>query len=109
MPNILLTLWEWRFVLVCLLAVILFAVLEWTKFKALLYEAMLTAKRMAKDKVLNSGKQQEDWVVDRLWEAVLPARMKLFISKETLRKAVHWLYIKAKDKLDDGYWNGSIK
>ena len=93
----------------CILAVVLYALLEWKSFKAMLFEAMLTAKRMAKNKVLNSGLQQENWVVDRLWEVVLPARIKIFLSKEVVRKAVHWLYTKAKDKLDDGYWNGSIK
>jgi len=108
MSEVLSAVWEWRFVIICLVAVVLYAVLEWEKFKATLFEAMLTAKRMAKDKVLNSGKQQEDWVVERLW-IVLPARVKLFINKDRLREAVHWLYTKAKDKLDDGYWNGSVK
>jgi len=106
--DLLSLLWEWRFVIVCILAIVIYALFQWEKFKSLSYEAMLTAKRMTRDKVLNSGYQQEEWVVEGLWN-VLPLKIKLILSKKSLQIIVAWLYLKAKDKLDDGYWNGSVK
>lgn len=39
----------------------------------------------------------------------LPRSITIFISEEVMRKIVHYLYVKAKDKLDDGQLNGSIE
>lgn len=100
-------LWEWRFVLALVVAVVLYAVLEWEKFKALAFSAMLQAKRLAKQAVLNSGQEQEDWAVRQILN-YLPLRIKVFITEDMVRKAVKFLYHKAKDKLDDGQFNNSI-
>ncbi|WDU84187.1 hypothetical protein [Caloramator sp. Dgby_cultured_2] len=58
--------WEFRFIIVLALSILIYALLEWNSFKAQLYALMLQAKRMAKDAVLKSGQQQEEWVVKRL-------------------------------------------
>lgn len=100
-------LWEWRFVIALVVGVLLYAVLEWEKFKALAFSAMLQAKRMAKKAVLNSGQEQEDWAVQQILK-YLPLRIKVFITEAMVRKAVKYLYSKAKDKLDDGQFNNSI-
>lgn len=100
--------WEYRFIIVIVVAVVLYALLEWEKFKSGAYALMLQAKRMAKDAVLNSGAQQEEWVVKKAYQ-FLPRSITIFISEEVMRKIVHYLYVKAKDKLDDGQLNGSVK
>ncbi|KGK88055.1 hypothetical protein [Clostridium sp. HMP27] len=99
--------WEWRFVIVLIVAVIVFALAEWNKFKAISYGIMLQAKSKAKDAVLKSGKEQEEWVVKQLYQ-FLPKTLVAFISEDLMRTIVHYLYIKAKDYLDDGQLNNSI-
>lgn len=99
--------WEYRFIIVVLAAIALYALFEWQRFKALSYAAMLKAKSLAKDAVLKSGAQQEDWVVKKLLQ-LLPKSWLVFLSEERLKIIVHWLYGKAKDYMDDGKLNGSI-
>lgn len=99
--------WEYRFIIVVVVAVLLFALLEWEKFKGTAYALMLQAKRMAKDAVLKSGAQQEEWVVKKAYQ-FLPKTWTVFLSEDKMRKIVHYLYVKAKDKLDDGQLNNSI-
>lgn len=101
-------LWEWRFVIVLIVVLAIYAILEWNKFKALSYGVMLQAKSMAKDKILHSGEQQEEWVVKKLYQ-LLPKTLILFISEDLLRKIVHYLYHQAKDYFDDGQLNNSIQ
>lgn len=101
-------LWEYRFIIAIVVSVILFAAFEWEKFKGTAYALMLRAKSMAKDAVLKSGAQQEEWVVKKAYQ-FLPRSITIFISEEVMRKIVHYLYVKAKDKLDDGQLNGSVK
>lgn len=105
--NILSILWEWRFVIIVAVAFLLFCLLEWNKAKSILYGIMLQAKRLAKDAVLNSGQEQEEWVVKKAYQ-FLPAVFKLFLSEELMQKLIHWLYHAAKDYLDDGKLNDSI-
>jgi hypothetical protein len=99
--------WEYRFVLILILAMVLFCVFEWQKAKAIAYSLMLQAKSMAKDAVLKSGAQQEEWVVKKAYQ-FLPKSLTVFLSEERMRKLVHYLYHKAKDCLDDGKMNNSI-
>lgn len=108
MSEILKNVWEFRFIIVIAIAILLYALLEWQKFKTTAYALMLQAKRLAKDAVLKSGQQQEEWVVRKVYQ-ILPKAWTIFISEETMRKIVHWLYEKAKDYLDDGVLNGSIE
>lgn len=99
--------WEYRFIIVIVVTAALFALLEWERFKGTAYALMLQAKRMAKDAVLKSGAQQEEWVIRKAYQ-FLPKSITIFISNEVMGKIVHYLYIKAKDKLDDGQLNNSV-
>jgi hypothetical protein len=99
---------EYRFVIVVLIAILLFALLEWQKFKAIVHGIMLQAKSMAKDLVLKSGVEQENWVVMQCFR-YLPKWITVFISQDNMYKIVHYLYHKAKDYLDDGRINNSIE
>lgn len=100
-------LWEYRYVIAALLAIILFAIFNFEKAKVVAYNGMLRAKSMAKDAVLNSGQEQEDWVVDHIYP-YLPIGFKLVVNKNLFRKFVKWLYQMGKDWIDDGKMNQSI-
>jgi hypothetical protein len=93
---------------VVLLGVVIFAIFDFAKFKQIVFQAMLIAKSKAKDLVLKSGQEQEDWVVEKVYN-ILPARIKLFVSKEILRNLVKKFYKEAKDYLDDGKFNDSVR
>jgi hypothetical protein len=99
--------WDYRFFIILMIALALYAGFEWNNFKAKAYALMLQAKRLAKDAVLKSGAEQEEWVVRKAYQ-FLPRRLILFISEANMRKAVHYLYTKAKDYIDDGELNGSV-
>jgi hypothetical protein len=98
--------WDWRFVIIVVLGVAIFAILEWNKFKTLAYQAMLTAKSLAKDYVLKSGKEQEDWVIIKMYTVMPKLNV---VPEDKLRIVIHWLFIKAKDLVDDGKLNDSEK
>lgn len=88
--------------------VILVGLMEWGKTKTTIYNVMLRAKGLAKDKILSCGKEQEDWVVSKL-QTVLPKRVLLFLGEDMIRSIVKLLYNKGLDYLDDGKFNNSIK
>lgn len=100
-------LFECRFIIVVAVAAIIYAWKEWEKTKGILYALMLDAKSLAKDAVLKSGQQQEDWVVQMAMR-YLPLHMLVILGgEEEIRKTVKWLFKKAKDLLDDGKLNNS--
>lgn len=99
--------WEYRFIILVVLAAVLYALLEWQKFKAQSYALMLQAKSMAKDAILKSGHQQEEWVVKKAYQ-FLPKKLTVFLNEDRMKIIVHYLYIKAKDYIDDGEINNSI-
>ena len=98
--------WDWRYVILVMFALLLFAVFEWGKVKEMILSGALMAKKLAKDMILNSGQQQEDWVVERIYPFI-PLPAKVFLSEAAFRKLVRYMYGKAKDYLDDGEMNGS--
>jgi hypothetical protein len=100
--------WEYRFVILVILAVILYVALEWQKFKTKAYALMLQAKRLAKDEVLKSGSQQEEWVIKKAYQ-YLPRKLTIFLNEQRMRKIVHYLYVRAKDCVGDGEINNSIE
>lgn len=100
--------YEYRYLIIVIVAMIVFAIVEWEKTKAIVYNMMLRAKDLAKDKVLSCGQAQEDWVVDKL-QVVLPKPILLFLNEKTLRTMVRYLYRKGLDYLDDGKFNDSFK
>jgi len=97
--------WEYRFVLLLIMAVFLF---QWEIAKTRIYAAIAQAKRYAKDQILKNGAQQEEYVV-KLMLYKLPLSLKLFIGEGTLRQIVKWLYRKLMDYMDDGILNDSYK
>jgi hypothetical protein len=102
-------LWEFRyFVLIILFAISFLALLGWQNMKVLLYQLMLQAKRLAKDAILHSGQQQEEWVVTKAIQ-FMPISLRIFLNEDAVRKIIKWLYNKAKDYADDGIVNNSIK
>jgi hypothetical protein len=102
-------LFEYRFIILWIIMSIVSALImgkEWVKAKA--YSFMLLAKKLAKDKVLNTGEEQEYFVVEALY--TLLKKLKIpFVTEEGLHKLVHKLYVKAMDYLDDGKFNNSVK
>lgn len=107
MNKVVYMIWEWRFVILLAAAFIMFSMAEWQRSKAILYALMLQAKRMAKDAVLGSGQEQEEWVVKKAMQ-FLPLYLRITISEEIVREVVKWLFIKLKDYMDDGSINNSI-
>lgn len=99
--------WDWRYAILAVLALIIYSIFEWSRVKEIIQSGMLAAKKQAKDLILNSGQEQEDWVVCKVF-ALLPLPVRVVMSKETFRKLIRWLYGKAKDLIDDGVINNSI-
>lgn len=99
-------LWEMRYVLAVIVAFIIYCIFEWQSAKNNIIRLIFKAREAAKDGVLNSGKEQEDWVVKTL-VLILPKQVMFFLNEDTLRKAVKFLYDQAKDYLDDGEFNKS--
>lgn len=100
-------LFEFRYVLAFLVGFVFFALFEWEKTRRIIGNLMLTAKSLAKDAVLNSGRDQEDWVLIKAYQ-YLPKWITMFIPKEVMRRLIRYLYHMAKDYLDDGTINNSI-
>ena len=99
--------WEWRYVIILALAVLVYCFFEWNKAKEIIYKAMLAAKQLAKERIIKGGENQETWVVNRVYK-MLPVRLKLIVSEEVRRKIIKWLYLKSMDYLDDGKFNNSF-
>lgn len=99
-------LWDNRYIVIVILAAIVYALFNFQKVKTEAYKGMLQAKTLAKDLVLTSGAEQEDWVVSTIWP-LLPAAVRLIISKEAFRVIVQKLYKTARDFIDDGKINGT--
>lgn len=100
-------LFEYRFIIVAFLGLVFFGLFEREQAKAVLYALMLDAKSLAKDMVLKSGREQEEWVINKAY-IYLPKWMAIAIPRETMRSIVRHLYYLARDKLDDGKLNKSI-
>lgn len=99
--------WGLRFEITVIVGVILFALFEWEKTKQIIYGLMVQSKRLAEKRVLESGKAEQVWVTDMAMK-LLPRWITVFITREQMSKLVRWLYLKAKDYLDDGKFNNSI-
>ncbi len=104
LENIKVFVWDYRFVIAVVVCFVLFFLFEKEKGYSTIYNLMLQAKRLAKDTILLSGKEQEDWVVERAMY-LLPTSWKIFIDEKRTRQIVQWLFAKGKDLLDDGKLN----
>ena len=78
---------------------IFYAIFEWQNLEKKVHEAILNAKRMAKDGILKSGQAQEDFAVDHFYP-LLPTRLRMFVTKEQFRKLVKWIYKQAISMLE---------
>lgn len=99
---------EYRFIILIVLAVIMFAALEWEMFKSKAYALMLQAKRLAKDEVLKNGDEQVEWIIKRSYQ-FLPRKLTIFISEDHMRRLIKYLYEKLKDYIVDGQIKNSIE
>ena len=98
---------EYRFLFVLLLYTLTFALFEWERFKGKVVAVMLGAKQLSKEKVLITGKEQEDYVVMKIL-SYLPKWVGMNIPEEILRRIIKHLYIRAMDYIDDGHLNNSF-
>ena len=96
-----------RFVLVFILCTILFASFEWERFKVKVSALIIGAKTLAKEKVLMTGKEQEDYVVMKIF-SYIPTWIHKAIPEDVLRKLIKYLYTRAMDYIDDGKLNDSF-
>lgn len=101
-------LWEFRYVIIVVLGAVVYGWLTWKETKSRLYTLMLLAKSKAKYMILYTGQQQEEWVVRKALQ-YLPLSVRILFGENTIRGMVKWLYKNAKDYLDDGKLNNSIK
>lgn len=101
-------LWEYRYIIIVAVFVIMYCILRWNETKSKLYALMLQAKSLAKDAVLKSGDEQLEWVVKKSYQC-LPLSLRVFLSEDLMRKIIKWLYKQGKDLIDDGKLNSSIK
>jgi len=107
--EILNILWDYRFIIIGIIGIIIYAIINPSDFKVKIYQAMLYAKQMAKEGILKTGKEQEQWVVDNIsafvgkkWSIVVK-----ILGEEKIRSIIQTLYSKALDVLDDGQINNS--
>ncbi len=91
---------ENKFYIVVIIAVLTSGLYEWHKTKSILYGLMLQAKRLAAELVLNSGKQQEEWVLERAY-IYLPKWLSFMIPREIMRSLIAYLYSSAKAYLEE--------
>lgn len=99
--------WDYRFIIAVAILAIVYFLFEREKGKNIILNLMFQAKRLAKDAILKSGQEQENWVVERAL-FYLPMSWKIVITETQIRKIVKWLFNKGKDYLDDGKINGSV-
>lgn len=108
MEKLLSIIWEWRFIIILLVAAVLYCCFEWEKAKRIIYAGIAQAKRYAKDQILKNGAQQEEYVFKLMLQR-LPLALRLFLGETLIRKIVKWLYSKLADYIDDGILNESFK
>jgi hypothetical protein len=97
---------EWRYVIIVVIGVAIYAAFEWKKFTTLCYKVMLAAKEGAQNMVIGAGKEEEDWVVSKLM-ILIPIKFNI-IGEDKLRIVVHWLFGKMKDLADNGHFDNSF-
>lgn len=91
----------------CVLAYLIYLSItkQWVKVREFTYKAMLLAERTFSDA---DGKIKLDFVV-RVVYKFLPVWLRLFVKEKHLENLVQGWYNTAKDFMDDGKINDSIK
>ena len=101
---------EYKDIIIALIGLIFWAISNKKEFEKRLVDGMLKSKDLAKDKILKSAKEQEDWVINNI-STIVGKRFTFvlkLINEETLRKIVKILYNRIMDKYDDGEINDSF-
>lgn len=78
---------------------------QWGRVREFAYQVMLLAERTFSD---NDGQIKFDFVV-RIVYKNMPAWLRLFLKEENMKKRIQGWYEIAKDFLDDGMVNHSVK
>ncbi|MCX7771961.1 MAG: hypothetical protein N2376_02480 [Clostridia bacterium] len=78
---------------------------QWTKVREMAYQLMLLAERNYSD---SDGNLKLDFVAALLYKN-LPPWMKIFVSEKAIKELIQKWYEMAKDFLDDGIINDSVK
>ena len=98
---------DWGYVVYILISILVYVLfVVWANVKDKAWQGIISAKRLAKEGVINTGVEQENFAVQYFYP-LLPGVVKGLISEAVFRDIVKWLYSKAKDLLDDGCFNGS--
>lgn len=107
MKSVLDFIWEYRFIFMFAIWVITYACTSWEKFKSDIKSGMLAAKQMSKEQILKSGKEQQEWVINFVYNK-LPKAWVNFLGEEKVRLLIQKLYNASMDLIDDGKLNNSI-
>ena len=99
-------LWEYRYLITAGVCGVVYAAAEYTNTKNKVLQCIVAAKKLSKDKVIEGGEAQENWVVNRVY-GILPPVAKIILTEDVLRKIIKNLYRCCLDLLDDGELNDS--
>ena len=91
--------------LFALYAFYLVATEQWIRLRETAYMIMLKAEKIFKT---GQGRKKFDYVFEQVYDLV-PAWVKIFVSRDDLRLKLQEWYNLAKDYTDDGYMNNSYK
>lgn len=99
--------WEYRFIIMFIIWAITYAFTNWERFKSDIKSGMLAAKQMSKEQILKSGKEQQEWVINYIYNK-LPKTWVTFLGEKKIRELIQKLYDISLDLIDDGKLNSSI-
>ncbi|MGE5473591.1 MAG: hypothetical protein ACM3UU_05150 [Ignavibacteriales bacterium] len=83
--------WEYRYLFLFVVLIFLFYQFEWQRSKAILYALMLKAKKYYIKKVFVTGREQEEWVLEKAIK-ILPISVRFLLNKNILRSIIHEMY-----------------
>jgi len=102
---------EYRYVIVAVVALIVWAIFNWEKVKKKVESAILKGEKWAKDEakkgIEHSGQEVEDWIIENLYSLIV-GRWRVIINEKMARKIIRFIYRKLIDALDDGKINDSV-
>lgn len=107
MKEVFYYLWEWRFLIMFVVWFITYAITSWERFKSDIKSGMLAAKQMSKEQILKNGKEQQEWVINFVYNK-LPKTWVNFLGEKKVKLLIQELYNVSMDLIDDGKLNGSL-
>jgi hypothetical protein len=108
MKNFILNNWSTILLAFIFIAYVVFHIVtkQWSKLREMAYKLMLAIEKSISGSV--AGKEKFELVFERIY-SLIPLWFKLFVPPDELRRKLQEWYILAKDELDDGKLNNSIK